>query len=277
MIEEFDAGAVLDSIEQYRCTWTINFPYQYDAMLEHQLAEARDLSSLRLCLIGGDTSSIDLQQRVTSAFGAPLYNFWGASEVFGSLTYGLKFGPVARVAEGAQIRLIDETGTDTPRGEIGELAIRGANVFVGYWNDAVASEQSLKDGWYHSGDLMRRGEGNDLWFISRIKDIIIRGGTNISPIEIEEALLASHPAVEAAAVVGKPDELLGQRVFGFVTLSNGTKASVVSAVLENVSKRLANYKVPEDLLVVDALPRNALGKIDRKKLQAMIREHNVEI
>ena len=161
---------------------------------------------------------IDLQERVTSTFGAPLYNFWGASEVVGSLTFGLENGPVVRIVEGAQVRLVDEAGADVPHGEIGELLIRGANVFAGYWNDPAATEQSLKAGWYHTGDLMRRGEGDDLWFVSRKKDIIIRGGTNISPVEVEEALVASHPAVEEAAVVGTPDAVLGQRVFGFVKL-----------------------------------------------------------
>jgi len=230
------------------------------------------LSSLRVCLTGADVCPIDLQERVSLVFGAPLYNFWGASEVVGSLTFGLENGPVVRIVEGAQVRLVDETGAEVPRGEIGELLIRGANVFAGYWNDPAATEQSLKAGWYHTGDLMRRGEGDDLWFVSRKKDIIIRGGINISPVEVEEALVACHPAVEEAAVVGKPDAVLGQRVFGFVKLASGTNETVVAEILQSVAKRLASYKVPEDLKVLDALPRNALGKVDRKLLQAMICE-----
>jgi long-chain acyl-CoA synthetase len=270
--ESFDANAVLDSIERHRCTWTLGFPFQYAALLEAQQAKPRDLSSLRICLTGADVCPIDLQERVTSVFGAPLHNFWGASEVVGSLTFGLENGPVVRIVEGAQVRLVDEAGADVPHGETGELLIRGANVFAGYWNDQDATERSLKAGWYHTGDLMRRGEGDDLWFVSRKKDIIMRGGTNISPVEVEEALVASHPAVEEAAVVGKPDAVLGQRVFGFVKLASGTKKTVVAEILENVAKRLASYKVPEDLLVLDALPRNALSKVDRNRLQAMICE-----
>ena len=121
---------------------------------------------------------------------------------------------------------------------------------------------------YHTGDLLRRGEGNDLWFISRKKDIIIRGGTNISPVEVEQALVASHPAVEQAAV-GIPDAVLGQRVFGFVKLADGTEDTLVSEILGNVATRLASYKVPENLEVLDELPRNALSKVDRNVLQAM--------
>jgi long-chain acyl-CoA synthetase len=104
------------------------------------------------------------------------------------------------------------------------------------------------------------------------RDIIIRGGTNTSPVEVEEALVASHPAVEEAAVVGKPDAVLGQRVFRFVKLASGAKETVVAEILQDVAKRLVSYKVPEELQVVDALPRNALSKVDRKRLQAMVCE-----
>jgi long-chain acyl-CoA synthetase len=272
VMENFDAGAVLDNVERHKVTRLIGFPYQYAALLEAQQARPRNLSSVRICLTGADVCPTDLQEKVTSAFGAPLYNLWGASEVVGSLTFGLKIGPVSRIVEGAQVRLIDDTGADVPRGEIGELLIRGPNVFAGYWNDRAATEESLKAGWYYTGDLLRRGDDNDLWFVSRKKDIIIRGGTNISPIEVEEALVASHPAVAEAAVVGKRDDVLGQRVFGFVKLAPGAKKTVVTEVLQNVAQRLAPYKVPEALRVVDALPRNALSKVDRKMLQTMIRE-----
>src|SRR6202790_4900674 len=269
LLEGFDADSVLDSIERHRCTWCVGFPAQYAALLECQRARPRDLPSLRICLTGADACPIDLQERIPSILGAPLYNIWGATEVIGSLTFGLQHGPVARIVKGARIRLIDENGADVADGETGELLVRGVNVFAGYWNDPQATEESLKGGWYHTGDLMRRGEGDDLWFVSRKKDIIIRGGTNISPVEVEQALLAAHPAVEEAAIVGIPDAVLGQRVFGFVKLADGTKHTVVSEILRNVASRLASYKVPESLEVLDELPRNALRKVDRKILQTM--------
>jgi acyl-CoA synthetase (AMP-forming)/AMP-acid ligase II len=155
--------------------------------------------------------------------------------------------------------------------------IRGANVFAGYWNDRTATAQALRAGWYHTGDLMQRGEGNELWFVSRKKDIIIRGGTNISPIEVEEALVACHPAVQEAAVVGRPDPVLGQRVFGFVRLASGAKESVTEKILQNVAQRLASYKVPEGLRVLEALPRNALSKVDRRQLEAIACEITPQI
>jgi long-chain acyl-CoA synthetase len=269
LLEGFDAGTVLETIERHRCTWCLGFPAQYAALLESQRTRPRNLASLRVCLTGADACPIDLQEQVTSAFGAPLYNVWGATEAVGSLTFGLQRGPVTRIVKGARIRLIDESGADVADGEVGELLIRGANVFDGYWNDPQATAESLKGGWYHTGDLMRRGEGDELWFVSRKKDIIIRGGTNISPVEVEQALVASHPAVQEAAVVGIPDAVFGQRVFGFVRLADGAKDTVLSEILGNVATQLASYKVPEDIAILDEFPRNALSKLDRKMLQAM--------
>jgi long-chain acyl-CoA synthetase len=272
MMQSADPDMVLDNIARYRATWLLGFPYQYAGMLEAQQATPRDVSSLRVCLTGADACPVDLQKRFTAVLKAPLYNVWGATEVAGQLTFGLQPGPVIRITEDAQIRIVDENGADVAHGEIGELLIRGKNVFVGYWNDPAATAQSLKDGWYHTGDLMRRGEGDELWFVSRKKDIIIRGGTNISPAEVEEALVACHPAVEEAGAVGKPDPVLGQRVFGFVKLASGAREGVVAEILQNVAGRLAPYKVPEGLRVIDALPRNGLGKVDRRALERMVGE-----
>jgi long-chain acyl-CoA synthetase len=269
LLEGFDADTVLDVIERHRCTICIGFPAQYAALLESQWTRPRDLTSLRFCLTGADVCPIDVQERVRAMFGAPLYNIWAATEVVGSLTFGLQCGQVARMVKDARIRLVDDNGIDVAHGEAGELLIRGANVFAGYWNDPQATAESLRGGWYHTGDLMRRGEGDDLWFLSRKKDIIIRGGTNISPAEVEQALVACHPAVEQAGVAGVPDAVYGQRVFGFVTLAEGTGDTVRSEILRRVATRLASYKVPEQLEVLDELPRNALSKVDRNMLQAM--------
>jgi len=169
-----------------------------------------------------------------------------------------------------QIRLVDERGNDVADGEAGELLVRGANVFKGYWNDAQATAEALKGGWYQTGDLMRRGEDDELLFVARKKDIIIRGGTNISPVEVEQAIIATDPAVEEAAVVGVPDELFGQRVLAFVRLANGAAGSAVRELPTKLATRLAAYKIPERFLIVDHLPRNLLGKVDRKRLQAMV-------
>jgi acyl-CoA synthetase (AMP-forming)/AMP-acid ligase II len=273
LLECFDADAVLDAIESHKCTWYLGFPAHYAALLDRQRARPRRLASLRICLTGADACPVQLQEQISAELGVALYNVWGATEAVGCLAYCLQPGPVTRIAKDAQIRLIDDSGVDVPGGEIGELLIRGPNVFAGYWNDAEATAAVLEDGWYHTGDLMRRGEGDKLWFVSRKKDIIIRAGSNISPVEVEQ-VLAKHPAVQDAAVVGVPDDVLGQRVFGFVTIAGVVKPTIVPEILAFAAKQLAAYKVPEGLGVVDDFPRNALSKVDRKALVEMATKAN---
>ena len=220
LVERFDPEVVLDQIELHGCTWMLGLPFMYDALLEHQRKRPRNVSSLRHCICGGDVCPIQLQVDFEAAFGAPLRNFWAATEGCGSLRPGLQPGPVTRIAPGAQIRLVDDEGREVPRGEVGEFLVRGPYVTVGYWVGPDRIDDATRDGWYHSGDLMRQGEGDELWFVGRKKDIIIRGGSNISPVEVERVLL-SHPLVRDAAVFGVPDPVLGQRVAAIVQLSSG--------------------------------------------------------
>jgi acyl-CoA synthetase (AMP-forming)/AMP-acid ligase II len=268
LIESFDADTVLNTIERHRCTLHVGFPAQYAGLLDRQRAQPRDLTSLRNCLTGGDACPVELQHQVTATFGAPLHNVWAATEAAGNLGHGLRPGPVIRITRPAEVRLVDDNGKDVDDGEIGELLVRGPNLFAGYWNDLKATAEALKDGWYRTGDLVRREGQDELLFVARKKDIIIRGGTNISPVEVEQAV-AAHSAVEEAAVVGVPDTVLGQRVVGFVSLAKGKDERVIPGILGELATRLAAYKVPEHLIVLDALPRNALSKVDRSKLQVM--------
>ena len=263
MVERFDPESVLDRIEEHGCTWMAGLPFMYDAMLEHQRKSPRNVSSLRHCLCGGDVCPIQLQAEFEATFGAPLRNLWAATEVSGALAAGLRPGPVARIAPGAEIRLVDDEGRDVPRGEVGEFLVRGPNVTVGYWVGPDRVDDATRDGWYQSGDLMRRGEGDDLWFVGRKKDIIIRGGSNISPVEVERVLL-SHPLVRDAAVFGMPDPVLGQRVAAVVQLSSDADDAAFADILRDTRRQLADYKAPERLWAVDRVPRNSLGKVDRR-------------
>jgi long-chain acyl-CoA synthetase len=132
-------------------------------------------------------------------------------------------------------------------------------------------EDAPEGGWFHTGDLLRQDEKGDLWFISRKKHLIIRGGSNISPIEVEQVLI-THPAVRDAAVVGVPDPELGQRVAGFVQLATSAHSVSLNEIRAHVAEQIADYKVPESLTIVGEIPRNALGKVDRKLLLQMISE-----
>lgn len=275
MVERFDPDAVLNQIELHGCTWMLGLPFMYAALVERQRKRPRRLSSLRYCTCAGDVCPIQLQVDFEAAFGAPLRNIWGATEVIGSLRPGSRPGAVSRIAPGAEIRLVDDEGREALRGEVGEFLVRGPYVTVGHWAGPDRIDDATDDGWYHSGDLMRQGEGDELWFVGRKKDIIIRGGSNISPVEVERVLL-SHPLVRDAAVFGVPDPVLGQRVAAVVQLSSGAAEGGVKlgsilalgAIMKDIKRQLADYKAPERLWAVDAVPRNPLGKVDRRAAAA---------
>jgi acyl-CoA synthetase (AMP-forming)/AMP-acid ligase II len=268
LLAGFDADTVLDAIERHRCTWCFGFPAQYAALLECQRARPRDLASLRICFTGADVCPIDLQERTPTILGAPLYNMWGATEVMGSLTFGLQHGPVVRTLKGARIRLIDENGADVADGEAGEPLVRGANVFDGYWNDPEATAESLKGGWYHRrSDAARRGR---------------RPLVHIPQERHHHSRRHQYLACRNGAGAGRrPSRGRAGRRGGHTGCRDGStcvwfrqtrrrsKDTVVSEILRNVATRLASYKVPQGLRVVDELPRNALSKVDRNMLQAM--------
>ena len=271
LVERFDPDVVLDQIEKHQCTWMFGLPFMYDALLKRQLKQPRNVSSLRYCRCGGDVCPDQLHEGFEVAFGAPLRNIWAATEVAGAVTEGLRPGPVTRIASGAQIRLVDDEGRDALRGDVGEFLVRGPYVTVGYWIGPDRIDDATRDGWYHSGDLMRRGEGDELWFMGRKKDIIIRGGSNISPLEVERVLL-SHPLVFDAAVFGVPDPVLGERVAAVVQLSSGASDSALGDILRDTRQQLADYKAPERLSAVDCVPRNAMGKVDRQAAAMLMLE-----
>jgi long-chain acyl-CoA synthetase len=269
LLERFDPDAILDAIERHHCTWVVGLPFMFAALLHHQRAGARNVKSLRTCLVGGDVCPPQLQDQFPAVFGFPLRSLWAATEACGSLTYGLQPGPVSRIVPGVQVRLVDDNHVLVARGEVGELVVRGPQVTIGYWAGPGQIKDAPKEGWFYTGDLMRQDEKGDLWFVSRKKHLIVRGGSNISPVEIERVLMA-HPAVRDAAVVGVPDPDLGQRVAGFVQVTDSAQSVDLSEILAFATERLADYKVPETLEIVDKIPRNTLGKIDRRLLLTLI-------
>jgi long-chain acyl-CoA synthetase len=270
LFERFDTDSVLDAIEPYRCSWMLGLPFMFVDMMRRQRARARKVDALRFCLSSGDVCPMQLQQEFPDVFGVPLRSVWASTEAtVGSFAYGRQPGPVSRIAPGAQVRLVDDDGAPVPRGDVGELLVRGPSLTIGYWAGPGRVDDAKPDGWFHTGDLMRQGEDDDFWFVARKKDLIIRGGSNISPVEVERVLLA-HSAVRDAAVFGVPDPALGQRVAAVVQLAENSGSAALDDILVNTKAKLADYKVPERLKIVGAIPRNALGKVDRKSLPAMM-------
>ena len=272
MLQTANPDIVLDCIERYRSTWMVGFPNQYAGLLEAQQAKPRDVSSLRLCLTGGDVCPVDLQNRVTSALGAPLHNVWGATEGAGQITFGLQPGPVLRIGEAAQVRIVDENGADVAHGEVGELLIGGANVFVGYWDDPAATARSRKDGWYYTGDLVRRGEGDELWlFRARRTSSFVAGPISRPPRWRKPWLPAIRPW-RRRAWSASPIRCSASACSASSSSRPARGKAGLPRFFQNVAGRLASYKVPEGLRVIEALPRNALGKVDRRALERMVSE-----
>jgi acyl-CoA synthetase (AMP-forming)/AMP-acid ligase II len=265
-----DPGAILETIEQYHCDVLDALPAMATTLIEEQRQRPRDVSSLRLAFSGGDAPTAGQQARWAETFSCELRSFWGSTEAIGSCTYGTSRGAVSRLNPNTGMRLVDGDGLDVAPGEPGEMLLRGTHVMLGYWQ-LSGQLSGLEDGWYRSGDLMRKKPDGDVEFVSRLKDLIVRGGSNISPIEVE-AVIASHPAVAEVGVAGVPDPVLGQRVMAMVRLRDGTGAEVLSHITPAISGRLADYKLPERLFSIAALPRNATGKLDRARLTAMLQE-----
>ncbi len=211
MLERFDPDAVLDAIEKHRCDWLGGLPFMYDSPLKSHAGRPRNIESLRFCGTGGDVCPLQFQIDFPRVFRVALVCISACTEVLGSLTYGLESGAVSRVNEGAEVRVVDDAGAPCRRAKSATAGARPQRVSIGYWAGPDAIENALERGWYRTGDLMRSDEKGNLSFVSRKKDLIIRGGSNISPVEVER-VLAAHPAVIDAAVVGLPDELLGRRV-----------------------------------------------------------------
>jgi long-chain acyl-CoA synthetase len=154
------------------------------------------------------------------------------------------------------------------RGESGECIVRSPNMMIGYWRDPEATAAAVKDGWFHTGDLMRKDASSHLWFEGRRKEIIVRGGSNISPQEVE-ATLYQHPAVEEAGVVGAPDPTWGERVVAFVSRSPGSTVGA-EELIAFVAERLSAYKTPAQIVFLEALPKSPFGKIQRAALRQML-------
>lgn len=271
LLPAFEPAAVLDAIERFRCTYTVCLPALLQFVVEEQARKPRDVTSLRTILAGGDTVSVALQDRVEALFGIQPREVYGMTEavpITSNASGAVRPGSIGVPVKGLEIRLVDLGGRDVPEGETGEIVVRSANNFIGYWNDPAATKDALEDGWVHTGDLAARDRDGYYWFKGRKKQIIIRAGSNISPQEVEEALY-KHPAVLEAGVVGVPHPVYGETVAAFVVLRKGQTADA-QALRLFARQHLADYKVPDNILFLEELPKGLSGKVHRRALKEML-------
>ncbi|MBA0087993.1 MAG: long-chain fatty acid--CoA ligase, partial [Acidobacteria bacterium Pan2503] len=271
VLRTFDPAAALDLIERFRCSHIGGVPAMLQFVVEEQSRRPRDLSSIRHAGAGGDTVSAALQRRFQDVFGIQLREGYGLTEScpvsFNSLG-DIRIGSVGPPAPGVELRLVDRHSHDVPAGETGEILVRSSANCVGYWNDPDATARLFEDGWLHTGDLASRDEDGYYWFKGRLKQLIIRGGSNISPQEVEEAL-HQHPAVLEAGVVGAPHPIFGEVPMAGVALRAGHLVNE-DQLRAHARTLLADYKVPARIFFLPELPKGLTGKVDRRSLRDIL-------
>jgi len=270
---KFDPDATFDAIARDRITLTVLVPAQLEAMIAHPRWRNADFSSLRM-ISTGSTMVPERLIRAVHARGVPLILVWGATETapIAACLHAedavRKAGSTGRAAAGCELRIVGADGRDAAPGASGEILVRGRNVMSGYWRDPQGTAKALAGGWYHSGDGGHFDAEGYLTIDGRLKDMIISGGENVSPAEVEGVLLAC-PDIAEAAVVGRPDARWGEIVVAVVAPRPGATLQR-ERVLALFDGRLARFKHPKEVLVVDALPRTALGKVRKEDVRQLV-------
>ena len=270
---KFDPLAALDAIERDRITLAVFVPAQLTAMMKLPRWNRADLSSLRM-LTTGSTIISEAFVRSVHECGVPLIQVYGSTETCPIAAYLLredaerKAGAAGLPALYCALRIVGVDGRELAAGENGEILVRGPNVMQGYWNAPEITAKSLRDGWYHSGDIGHLDADGYLHVVTRKSDMIISGGENIYPAEIENILLESSAIVDAC-VVGCPDDRWGEAVVVAVVLKPGARLSAAD-VLALLEGRIARYKLPRLVHFMEHLPRTALGKVQREELRAAV-------
>ncbi len=266
----FDVEATFAAVARDRPTLMVLVPAQMQAMQAHPAWADCDLSCLRMVTTGSTIVPHGLIEAF-HARGVPVVQVYGCTETAPIASYlrvEQAFGHVGSVglpALHSEVRVVDDEGGDVAAGERGEIWVRGDNVMREYWHDPEASAAAFSDGWFRTGDIAERGEDGFLSVVDRKRDMIISGSENVYPAEIER-LLADAPAIAEVAVVGRADERWGE----VAVVVRGDPALEADGVLALLDGRLARYKHPHDVIFVDALPRNAMGKVEKPMLRSMV-------
>jgi long-chain acyl-CoA synthetase len=274
LLPRFDPAAVLDTMKAERVNFWSGVPTMFWALLQHVSATGYDVSaiaeSLRMTFSGGAPMPVETMQAFERTFGVRVLEGYGLSETspvatFNQLALPSKPGTVGQPVAGVEVACVDEHDSPVPIGERGEVVIRGHNIMKGYYKRPEATAEAMRNGWFHSGDIGVFDADGYLSIVDRKKDMIIRGGFNVYPRELEEVLV-THPAVSLCAVVGIPDERLGEEVKVFVVLQGGTSATE-SDILAWCAEQFAPYKRPRFVEFREALPMSATGKILKRELR----------
>ena len=270
LIPRFDPGKALEIIERDKVTLFDGVPTMYHAMLNHPDRERYDISCLRMCVSGGSAMPVEVLRAFEEAFGCIILEGYGLSESSPVASFNhpdreRKPGSIGTPITGVAMKVVDDEGNDVPRGGVGEIVIRGHNVMKSYWNRPDATAEVLRDGWLRTGDMATVDDDGYFFIVDRKKDMIIRGGYNVYPREIEEVLY-EHPGVLEAAVIAVPDTALGEEVGAAVVLRDGSDADA-DEIRAFVKERVAAYKYPRHIWFTAELPKGATGKVLKREIR----------
>jgi long-chain acyl-CoA synthetase len=274
LMPRFEPAAVLETFARERIGLWVGVPTMYWALLQHARAAGVDVAaasvSLKACVSGGAPMPVEILQAFERIFGVRVLEGYGLSETAPAASFNQpgrerKPGTIGFPVRGCEMRLVDDDGRDVPDGEPGEIAIRGENVMKGYWQREEETAKAIPDGWFRTGDLARQDEEGYYFIVDRKKEMIIRGGYNVYPREIEEVIY-EHPAVREAAVIGIPDPTLGEEVAAAIALHDGA-AATVEEIAAHVKGQVAAYKYPRRIWLVDELPKGPTGKILKREIE----------
>jgi long-chain acyl-CoA synthetase len=275
MMERFDAAQALAEIQRHRVTVFDGVPTMYAMMLADPALPGTDLCSLRISAVGGQTMPVAKMQEWEQRSGAPLLELWGMTELGGAGTSNCVYAPNVHGSIGfalpgleARVASLGDAGVTVPDGEPGELMVRGPLVMLGYYGNEEATRATIEpDGWMHTGDIATRDDEGHYFIVDRRKDLIITGGFNVYPAEIER-VVASHPAVAMVAVGSVPDETRGELARAYVVLRPGATATETE-IIEHCRPHLAAYKLPRSVRFVPDLPKTSTGKVMRRELKTL--------
>jgi long-chain acyl-CoA synthetase len=270
MIPRFDPAKALEIIQRDHVNIFMGVPTMYGALLHEPGREQFDTSTLELCVSGGSALPVELLRAFEQAFGCKILEGYGLSETSPVASFNhpdreRKPGSIGTPVAGVEMKVVDDDGNEVPTGEVGEIVIRGHNVMKGYWERPDATEDAIRGGWFHSGDMARVDDDGYFFIVDRKKDLIIRGGYNVYPREIEEVLY-EHPAVREAAVLGLPHDEYGEEVGAAVVLKEGESATA-EELREFCKEQVAAYKYPRTVWLVDELPKGPTGKILKREIE----------
>lgn len=277
VLREFDNGQVIEAIRDHKVSKTVLVPTTIQMMLEYPGMKTSDFASMTDFLYGASPIPLDLLERAVKAFNCGFIQLYGMTETCGAVTFlpredhaasNPRMRSAGKVIPGAEIRIMDpESDKVLATGELGEICIRSPTTMVGYWKQDDETTRVIRaDGWVRSGDAGHMDEDGYLFIRDRVKDMIVSGGENVYPAEVENAMYG-HPDIAEVAVIGVPDTKWGEAVKAVVVRKPGAKADP-QAILDYTRQRIAGYKVPKSIDFVGALPRSATGKILKKDLRA---------